>query len=56
MSIGTVRGLITLVLMLAFIGLVLWAYSKRRKADFEEMAQLPFQEYPPDKEQGSKTP
>jgi cytochrome c oxidase cbb3-type subunit 4 len=56
MDIGTVRGLITLLLMLAFLGLVIWAYSKRRKADFDEMANLPFKEYPSDKEQGSKTP
>ena len=56
MDIGIVRGLITLALMLAFVGLVIWAYSKRRKADFDEMAQLPFREYPSDKEQGSKTP
>ena len=56
MDIGTVRGIITLLLMLAFIGLVVWAYSKRRKADFDEMAQMPFREYPTDKDQGSKTP
>ena len=56
MDIGTVRGLVTLFLMLAFIGLVFWAYSKRRKADFDEMANLPFDENPSDKEQGSKTP
>jgi len=56
MDIGTVRGIITLLLMLAFVGVVFWAYSKRRKADFDEMAQLPFRENPSDKEQGSKTP
>jgi cytochrome c oxidase cbb3-type subunit 4 len=56
MDIGTVRGIVTLLVMLAFVGLVIWAYSKRRKADFDEMAQLPFHEYPSDKEQGSKTP
>jgi len=56
MDIGTVRGLVTLFVMLAFVGLVFWAYSKRRKADFDEMAQLPFHEDPSDKEQGSKTP
>jgi cytochrome c oxidase cbb3-type subunit 4 len=56
MDIGTVRGLITLLLLIAFIGLVFWAYSKRRKADFDEMAQLPFHEYPTEKEKGSKTP
>jgi cytochrome c oxidase cbb3-type subunit IV len=56
MDIGTVRGLVTLVIMLAFVAIVIWAYSKRRKADFDEMANLPFHEYPSDKEQGSKTP
>jgi cytochrome c oxidase cbb3-type subunit 4 len=56
MDIGTVRGLITLALLLAFVGLVFWAYSKRRKADFDEMARLPFNEYPPGTDQGSKTP
>ena len=56
MTIGTLRGLITLFMLLAFCGLVFWAYSKRRKADFDEMAQMPFREYPTDKDQGSKTP
>jgi cytochrome c oxidase cbb3-type subunit 4 len=56
MDIGTVRGLVTLAIMLAFVAIVIWAYSKRRKAEFEEMANLPFHEYPPGKEQGSKTP
>jgi cytochrome c oxidase cbb3-type subunit 4 len=56
MDTGTFRGLITLFVMLAFIGLVFWAYGKRRKAEFDEMANLPFNEFPSDKEQGSKTP
>jgi cytochrome c oxidase cbb3-type subunit 4 len=56
MDTGTFRGLITLFVMLAFLGMVFWAYSKRRKAEFDEMANLPFKEYPSDKEQGSKTP
>jgi len=56
MSIGTVRGLMTLAMMLAFVAIVIWAYSKRRKAEFDEMAELPFHEYPPGKEQGSKSP
>ncbi len=56
MGAGTVRGLVTLAFMLAFVAIVIWAYSKRRKAEFDEMAELPFHEYPPGKEQGSKTP
>jgi len=47
MDIGTVRGLFTILCMLAFIGLVFWAWSSRRKADFDEMAQMPFREEPP---------
>ena len=42
MDIGTVRGLITLFLLLAFVGVVIWAYSKRRKASFDEAANLVF--------------
>lgn len=56
MDAGTLRGIFTLVVMLAFVGLVAWAYGRRRKADFDEMADLPFHEYPPGKEPGSKTP
>ena len=56
MDIGTIRGLMTLAMLLAFVAIVFWAYSKRRKAEFKEMADLPFHEYPPGKEQGSKTP
>jgi cytochrome c oxidase cbb3-type subunit 4 len=45
-DVGTVRGLVTLALMLAFVGLVIWAYSSRRKKDFDEAARLPFDEDP----------
>jgi len=44
---GTMRGLFTVVVMVAFIALVIWAYSRRRKAHFDEMAQMPFREGPP---------
>jgi cytochrome c oxidase cbb3-type subunit 4 len=44
MDIGTLRGLLTLILMLAFLGIVFWAYSKNRKKDFEEASRLPLQE------------
>ncbi len=47
MDIGTLRGLFTLVCLLAFIVLVVWAYSSRRKAHFDEMAQMPLRESPP---------
>jgi cytochrome c oxidase cbb3-type subunit IV len=56
MDIGTVRGLITVALLIAFIALVLWAYSKRRKADFDELARMPLEDDSPVRDQGSKTP
>ena len=36
------RNLFTVLSFLTFIGIVLWAYSARRKGDFEEAANLPF--------------
>lgn len=42
--ISDARSLVTLISMLTFIGIVLWAYSARRKSDFEEAAMLPFLE------------
>ncbi|WP_369602371.1 cbb3-type cytochrome c oxidase subunit 3 [Hahella sp. SMD15-11] len=42
MDINTLRGIITILVMITFIGLVIWAWSKRNKADFDEAAQLPF--------------
>lgn len=42
MDTGTFRGLITLILIIAFLGIFAWSYSKRRKKDFDEAAHLPF--------------
>ena len=36
------RGLGTLSAFIAFIGICVWAYSGRRKEDFNNAAQLPF--------------
>ncbi len=41
MDMGTFRGVITAVLMVLFVALVFWAYSRRRRADFEAAARLP---------------
>lgn len=32
----------TVIAFLAFVGVVLWAYSKRRTVEFDEAANLPF--------------
>ena len=42
MDINDLRGLSTAFLMLSFIGLCFWAYSKKRKRTFDEAANLPF--------------
>ena len=44
MDIDTFRGVVTALLMLLFIGLVLWAYSRRRQADFTSAAALPLED------------
>lgn len=40
---GTIRGLGTLILMLAFVALVAWAWSPSRRQRFDEAARLPFE-------------
>ena len=46
MDIGTIRGLGTLVVVIAFIGLILWVFSPRRKAEFDDATMLPFADEP----------
>ncbi|KKA45773.1 MULTISPECIES: CcoQ/FixQ family Cbb3-type cytochrome c oxidase assembly chaperone [Salinivibrio] len=42
MDIGTFHSIWTVVLFVSFIGIVVWAYSKRRKKHFDEAANLIF--------------
>lgn len=42
MDITDLRGISAIMVMVGFIGLVVWAYSKRQKASFDEAANLPF--------------
>jgi len=44
MDINDFRGLLTAVLLFSFIGLWIWAWSSRRKTDFEASAALPLEE------------
>ncbi len=46
MDLPTLRGLFTLVLMVAFVAIVIWAWSGRRREDFEEAARLPLEDDP----------
>lgn len=41
---GTFRGLFTLVMILLFVALVVWAYSSKRKQTFDAAARLPLED------------
>ena len=43
-DINTLRSATTLVSFSVFIGIVCWAWSKRRSGDFQEAANLPFEQ------------
>ena len=56
MDINDLRSIVTVAGLLCFLAIVGWAYSKRRKADFDVLARMPLEDDPPVKDSGSKTP
>ena len=46
MDIGTLRGLGTILVFVAMIAIILWAYSSKRKKSVDEAANLPFADEP----------
>lgn len=44
MDVNLLRSVITAVLFVVFIGIVLWAWGKGRRADFEAAARLPLED------------
>ena len=44
MDINDVRSIVTVFAFAAFIAIVLWAYSDRSTAGFDQAARLPFDE------------
>ena len=42
MDINTLRGIATIVVMATFFGICVWAWSSKRRKDFDEAANLPF--------------
>ena len=44
MDLNDIRGFLTAVLLFSFVGLWVWAWSHRRKADFDASAALPLEE------------
>jgi cytochrome c oxidase cbb3-type subunit IV len=43
-DINTLRSAATVVSFITFICILMWAYSRRNRADFEEAANLPFEQ------------
>ncbi|MGB5625155.1 MAG: cbb3-type cytochrome c oxidase subunit 3 [Woeseiaceae bacterium] len=44
MDVNDLRGVLTAIIFFAFIGIWVWAWSSRRKADFKASAALPLEE------------
>jgi cytochrome c oxidase cbb3-type subunit 4 len=42
MDIDDLRVVMTVLSFVVFLGIVAWAYSRKRKRDFDEAARLPF--------------
>ena len=43
-DVNTLRSVVTVVSFLTFIGILVWAYSRKNAADFEKAANLPFEQ------------
>lgn len=44
MDSGTVHGLLTLLALVGFVAITLWAWSSKRTSDFERAARMPLHE------------
>jgi cytochrome c oxidase cbb3-type subunit 4 len=44
MDINTIRAVITVAALFTFLAIVAWAWSSRRRADFDAAARLPLDE------------
>jgi cytochrome c oxidase cbb3-type subunit 4 len=44
MDYGTLRGLVALLILALFVIIVVWSYSKKRKASFDDVANSIFEE------------
>lgn len=44
MDVITLRSIFTVACLCVFVGIVVWAFSRRNKAQFEEAARLPLSE------------
>ncbi|MFJ3007583.1 MULTISPECIES: cbb3-type cytochrome c oxidase subunit 3 [Pseudomonas] len=46
MSAGLIRGLGTVVVFVAFVGLTIWVFNRKRTPEFAEARLLPFADEP----------
>ncbi len=44
MDVNDLRSIVTVVSLIAFLGIVAWAWSGKNRAGFDEAARLPFAE------------
>ena len=44
LDINLVRGIVMICLIVGFLGIWAWAWSRHRKDDFEQMSRLPLEE------------
>lgn len=54
MDSGTLSGIVTVIFIVVFIGIVWWAFSKRNKQRFEDAGKLPFDEDDTPAQKGDK--
>ena len=54
MDYPVMQSIWTVVVLVVFVGIVLWAWSGKRKQDFDEAANIPFHEDDKPIEQTSK--
>jgi cytochrome c oxidase cbb3-type subunit 4 len=45
MDLMTIRTVIEVCAFAAFLGILAWTFSSRRRADYEEAAKLPFKDH-----------
>ncbi len=55
MNLNDLRSLLTVVLLVVFLGIVAWAWSRRNQARFDEAARLPFEERLPETDERRST-
>jgi cytochrome c oxidase cbb3-type subunit 4 len=44
LDINLARGVVLIMLILAFLGIFIWAWSRNRKEEFQEISKLPLEE------------